>query len=159
MSNYAGFWIRVAAYLIDYVILMAAQFVIYSVMGISVFGATSLDLEANEIFTTTIGLVTYALVIVGSIAYFVLMESSSKQGTLGKMAVGIIVTDTNGNRITWLRALGRYFAKILSGIVLLIGHIMVAFTERKQGLHDMICSTLVVKGRPGEGSVDPTVFD
>ncbi|NBS23526.1 MAG: hypothetical protein EBS78_06045 [Altererythrobacter sp.] len=80
-------------------------------------------------------------------------------GTLGKIAVGIIVTDTNGNRITWLRALGRYFAKILSGIVLLIGHIMVAFTERKQGLHDMICSTLVVKGRPGEGSVDPTVFD
>lgn len=147
-----------AAYLIDYVILMATQFVIYSVMGISVFGATSLDLEANEIFTTTIGLVTYALVIVGSIAYFVLMESSSKQGTLGKMA-GIIVTDTNGNRITWMRALGRYFAKILYGIVLLIGYIMVAFTERKQGLHDMICSTLVVKGRPGEGSVDPTVFD
>lgn len=150
---------RVAAYLIDYVILMATQFVIYSVMGISVFGATSLDLEANEIFTTTIGLVTYALVIVGSIAYFVLMESSSKQGTLGKMAVGIIVTDTNGNRITWMRALGRYFAKILYGIVLLIGYIMVAFTERKQGLHDMICSTLVVKRRPGEGSVDPTVFD
>ncbi len=111
---------------------MAAQFVIYSVMGISVFGATSLDPEANEIFTTTIGLVTYALVIVGSIAYFVIMESSAKQGTLGKMAVGII---------------------------LLIGYMMVAFTERKQGLHDMICSTLVVKGRPGEGSVDPTVFD
>lgn len=159
MTNYAGFWIRVAAYLIDYLVLLVAQFVIYSVLGLSVFGATSLDPEANEVFTTGFGMIAYAVVIIGSIAYFVIMESSSKQGTLGKIAVGIIVTDTDGNRISAARALGRYFAKILSGIILLIGYIMVAFTERKQGLHDMICSTLVLRGRPGEGSVDPTVFE
>lgn len=159
MTNYAGFWIRVAAYLIDYAVLLIAQFIIYSVLGLSVFGVTSLDPEAAETFTTGVGMIAYGVVILGSIAYFVVMESSSKQGTLGKMAVGIIVTDTDGNRITWLRALGRYFAKILSGIILLIGYIMVAFTDRKQGLHDMICGTLVIKGRPGEGAVDPSVFD
>jgi uncharacterized RDD family membrane protein YckC len=76
--------------------------------------------------------------------YFALMESSSKQGTLGKMALSIVVTDVNGNRITFGRATGRYFGKILSGLILYIGYIMVAFTEKKQGLHDMIAGTLVV---------------
>ena len=159
MTNYAGFWIRVAAYLIDTVVLLVAQWAVFAVFGVSAFGVNSLDAEAGDVFASTGGAIAYLITTIGAILYFVLMESSAKQGTLGKMAVGIIVTDTDGNRITWLRALGRYFAKILSGIILLIGYIMVAFTERKQGLHDMICSTLVVKGRPGEGSVDPTVFD
>lgn len=159
MTNYAGFWIRLVAYLIDYLVLMVAQFLVYSVLGVSVFGATSLDPEATEIFTTGVGLIAYAVVIIGSIAYFVVMESSAKQATLGKMALGLIVTDTDGNRISAARALGRYFAKILSGLILLIGYIMVAFTDRKQGLHDMICSTLVVRARPGETGVDPSVFE
>lgn len=74
------------------------------------------------------------------------------------MALGLIVTDANGGRISFLRALGRYFAKILSGMILLIGYIMVGFTEKKQGLHDILASTLVVKGQPGMVGVDPDVF-
>ena len=77
--------------------------------------------------------------------YFALMESSSKQATLGKMALGIRVTDVNGNRIGFGRATGRHFAKILSGLILGIGFLMAAFTEKKQALHDMIAGTLVVK--------------
>ena len=76
--------------------------------------------------------------------YFALMEASSNQGTLGKMAMGIKVTDTMGYPITFGRATGRYFGKILSGAILMIGYIMAAFTERKQALHDMMAGTLVV---------------
>lgn len=73
------------------------------------------------------------------------MESSSYQATLGKMALGLKVTDLRCNRISFARATGRHFAKWLSALILMIGFIMVAFTERKQGLHDMLAGTLVVK--------------
>jgi uncharacterized RDD family membrane protein YckC len=72
------------------------------------------------------------------------MESSVKQATLGKLAIGIIVTDLQGSRITFGRATGRYFGKILSSLILSIGYIMAGFTEKKQALHDMIAGCLVV---------------
>ena len=77
--------------------------------------------------------------------YYALMESSAKQGTLGKMACGIKVTDMEGKPITFGRASGRFFAKILSGIICAIGYIMAGFTEKKQALHDQIASTLVLR--------------
>jgi uncharacterized RDD family membrane protein YckC len=77
--------------------------------------------------------------------YFALLESSSKQATVGKMALGIRVTDLDGRRITFGRATGRHFGKILSGLILGIGFLMAAFTERKQALHDMLAGTLVVR--------------
>ena len=83
--------------------------------------------------------------LVGGWLYFALMESSRFQGTLGKMAVQIKVTDMEGNRLTFGRATGRHFGKIVSGMILLIGYIMVAFTEKKQGLHDIMAGCLVVK--------------
>ena len=79
--------------------------------------------------------------------YYAGMESSIKQATLGKMVMGIVVTGIDGERITFMRATGRYFAKILSGVLLLIGYLMVLWTARKQGLHDKLAGTLVVKGR------------
>jgi uncharacterized RDD family membrane protein YckC len=77
--------------------------------------------------------------------YFALMESSARQATFGKSRMNLAVTDEQGQRISFLRATGRHFAKILSAIILLIGFIMVAFDSRKQGLHDKIASTLVVQ--------------
>ena len=75
--------------------------------------------------------------------YYAGMESSSRQATIGKSIMGIYVTDLDGQRISFLRATGRYFAKILSALILMIGFIMAAFTARKQALHDMIAGTLV----------------
>lgn len=75
------------------------------------------------------------------------MESSSWQGTLGKKALGLRVTDLEGNRVGFGRATGRYFAKIVSGLILFIGYIMVGFTAKKQGLHDMMVATLVYRGQ------------
>jgi uncharacterized RDD family membrane protein YckC len=77
--------------------------------------------------------------------YYALLESSFKQATLGKMALGLKVTDMEGKRISFGQATGRYFAKILSGLILCIGYLMAAFTEKKQALHDIIVGTLVVK--------------
>jgi uncharacterized RDD family membrane protein YckC len=86
----------------------------------------------------------YPILIAGQWLYFALMESSSKQASLGKMALGIIVTDIEGKRISFGKASGRYFGRILSAIIIYIGYLMIAFTEKKQGLHDMLANTLVV---------------
>jgi len=75
--------------------------------------------------------------------YEAALESSSYQATLGKMALGLKVTDLAGNRISFARATGRHFAKYVSGMIFFIGYIMAGFTERKQALHDMIAGTLV----------------
>ena len=79
----------------------------------------------------------------GGWLYSAMMESSSRQATVGKMAFGMKVTDLQGQRLSFGLATGRHFAKILSGLILCIGFIMVGFTEKKQGLHDMIVGTLV----------------
>jgi uncharacterized RDD family membrane protein YckC len=74
------------------------------------------------------------------------MESSVHQGTLGKMALGLTVTDMQGRRVSFGRATGRYFAKMITGMIpLAIGYIMAGFTEKKQALHDMIASCLVLR--------------
>ncbi len=119
--GYAGFWKRTFALLLDAVILVVIK------VGFVLTGATS-----------------ESLTIVLFMLYFVLFESSEKQATPGKMALGIKVVGQNGLRISFLRALGRYAAKFLSFITLCIGYIMVAFTAQKQGLHDKIATTFVV---------------
>lgn len=81
---------------------------------------------------------------IGGWLYFALMESSGQQGTIGKMALGIKVTDMNGNRIGFGRATGRYFGKIISSLTLTIGYIMAGFTQQKQALHDIIAGCLVI---------------
>ncbi len=82
--------------------------------------------------------------LVVNLSYFIVMESSEKQGTLGKMAVGVKVVDANGDRISVGAAVGRYFAKILSGLILLIGFMMVGWDDKKQGLHDKLAGTYVI---------------
>ena len=79
------------------------------------------------------------------IIYGALMESSKYQATVGKLAMGIYVTDTNGSRLSFLKAFLRHIGKILSGWILFIGYIMAAFTDKKQALHDYLASSIVVK--------------
>ncbi len=80
--------------------------------------------------------------------YFTRLESLPRKATFGKKIMGIVITDLNGNPISFSRANGRYFAKTISLITLLIGFIMAAFTKKKQALHDKIAATLVVKKKP-----------
>ncbi len=84
--------------------------------------------------------------LLGQWLYFAYLESGEKQGTWGKQMLGLYVTDLAGNRISFGRASGRFFAKIITGLIPLgIGYIMAGITERKQALHDMIASCLVLR--------------
>jgi uncharacterized RDD family membrane protein YckC len=153
-SAYAGFWLRVVAHLIDG-ILIGIVFIVVFLAGIAAVGIgyfrdlTHGSNSPEDIFTP--GLIAI-IVLFGSVAivmvwiYYAWMESSIYQGTLGKMALGLIVTDLEGRRITFARASGRYFAKIITGLIPLgIGYAMAGFTEKKQALHDMIASCLVLR--------------
>jgi uncharacterized RDD family membrane protein YckC len=122
------------------------NFVVQLPFGISPFSSgLEPDATVDDIITymSRVGIAS-AVTAVLAWLYYALMESSKYQATLGKIVLGIVVTDTSGQRISFGRATGRYFAKIISQIILLIGYIMIAFTEKKQGLHDIIASTLVV---------------
>lgn len=158
MEQYGGFWIRVVAYIIDSIIINIGSGVLGLFFGVGLgAGLGAIDTPQDQIVDTA-ELTGALLGLLVSWLYFAVMESSAMQATLGKKVFGLIVVDTAGDRISFLRATGRYFSKILSALILLIGFIMVAFTERKQGLHDLIAGTLVVKGRPGE-MVQASVFE
>ena len=73
------------------------------------------------------------------------MESSANQGTVGKMAMGIKVGDAKGNVISTGNAVGRYFAKIISGLLLCIGYLMILWDDKKQGIHDKLADTYVYR--------------
>ena len=85
------------------------------------------------------------LVTMAAWLYWALLESSPWQATLGKKALGLLVTDLQGRRITFARASGRYFGKLLSTIVLGTGYLMAGFTEKKQALHDILAGCLVTR--------------
>jgi len=160
MVAYGGFWRRFVAYFIDAITVNIALSMITTVLGVGGgfggFAGQSFDEAA------VIGLLSanIAISFIGTWLYFAVMESSHLQATVGKLALGVIVTDLEGQRISFLRATGRYFAKVLSGMILLIGYIMIGFTERKQGLHDMVASTLVHKTRdPGSVRSSAAVFE
>ncbi len=134
---YAGFWRRLAAFIVDVPVLMFLGFAAGLIMGFA-FGFHGVSSGGHGPLGNVAGVVTGWL-------YFSLMESSSTQGTLGKMALGIKVTDTSGDPISFVRATARHFSKILSAVFLMIGYLMTGFTAKKQGLHDMIAGCLVVK--------------
>ncbi len=143
--GYGGFWIRVVAYIIDGIILNIAFGVVGAILGISLIPADPATMDPAEAMSQ---MGTFqAVAVVGSWLYFALMESSARGATIGKMALGLRVVDEQGQRISFLRATGRFFAKFVSALILLIGYLMVAFTDRKRGLHDIMAGTLVVKIR------------
>ncbi len=152
--KYAGFWLRFVAYLIDDIILGAIGFVIsLPFIGTIIFSGialSELDSCDESKFLGIAGIVGTVLLLTITLTavswlYFALMESSKQQATLGKMALGLKVTDMEGNKISFARATGRYFGKIISGMIFMIGYILAGLTEKKQALHDMIAGCLVIR--------------
>lgn len=146
--NYAGFWRRFAALLIDCVVLVVCSVPIGLIIGIIIglisinLAKTPEELEQIKPIASALGNTVGAT---GQWLYFSLMESSNKQATLGKMAMGIYVTDLNGNRISFGKATGRHLGKVISALTLGIGYLMAGFTDKKQALHDKIAGCLVVR--------------
>jgi uncharacterized RDD family membrane protein YckC len=150
-TAYAGFWKRFLAHLIDGILLGVASLVVLipaiGLMGLS--GAMNTDeMEGSSpaLGIVAAGTITLSVLVItiGVWLYYALMESSKRGATLGKMALGLKVTDLAGNRISFGRATGRYFAKIISGAILGLGYVMAGFTQQKQALHDIIAGCLVV---------------
>jgi len=160
--EYGGFWRRFLAYIIDSIIVNIATSLVGGLLGAGA-GAGIAGLSGgdfDEAAMLALFSVSTLIALVGTWLYFALMESSKLQATVGKLALGMVVTDLNGERISFLRATGRYFAKIVSAMILLIGYMMVGFTQRKQGLHDMMASTLVYKTRdPASVRSSASVFE
>ncbi len=146
--KYAGFWLRFVAALIDgifiFIVILGATAVVKFVLGVHVgpgvgrYGVKALERGHGIIFL---------IFIVVPWLYWALMESSPQQATLGKMALGLEVTDLRGERISFARATGRYFGKIVSSLILYVGFMMAGWTEKKQALHDIMAGTLVIRKR------------
>jgi uncharacterized RDD family membrane protein YckC len=187
--SYAGFWRRLAAALIDAVVLATAGFIMTFVSWRINPGMISLisgdcDTPARYIFEVCAGIsamcfgvesitVLSPLFFVGferwvmldanpqvnplqawvfvlafptvNWLYHALLESSTKQATVGKMLLKIRVTDLRGGRITFWRATGRHFSKVLSILPFCIGYLVVGWTKKKQGLHDKLSNCLLVR--------------
>jgi uncharacterized RDD family membrane protein YckC len=162
-QHYGGFWIRLVAYFVDGLIIGIPMIIIIAI-AVSVFGAFGglaalknmpSNPDPEQINTQLIPMLgaiigAYAVFILGAIViswlYFAMMESSERQATFGKAMFNMRVTDANGNRLSFGHASGRYFSKIITGMVpFFIGYIMAGFTQKKQALHDFIAGTVVIK--------------
>lgn len=154
VQPYAGFWLRLVAYIIDGAILclgfilligLAAAFVgagFFRGLGQDASSAYNIMAPVMVLMITMFVFVTLA----GGWIYYAWFESSQYQATPGKLALGLYVTDMEARRITFARASGRFFAKLITGLIpLFIGYIMAGFTAKKQALHDMIASCLVLR--------------
>ncbi len=152
--EYAGFWLRFLALLIDNVV-MGLGFVLILIPLIFLTGLRgfldeihpSEDMNDVGIFML-IGVIFLAATVslVFTWLYHALMESSEWQATLGKKVLGLVVTDMGGQRVSFGRSTGRHFGKLITNLVpAFIGYIMAGFTEKKQALHDMLAGCLVLR--------------
>lgn len=145
--RYGGFWIRFVAKFIDYVILIIIQTILGVLIG-AIFGAvtgvgTPGDPSTADPLAIVLMLIMYVVSVALGIFYSVWFVG--KWGaTPGKMVIGLKIVRSNGEPVSYLRALGRYFAEMLNGFTLLIGYIMAAFDSEKRALHDHICDTRVI---------------
>lgn len=148
--EYAGFWIRVAATLIDGVLIVAITYpILFAIYGAAYFG------EQNESIISGPAdfLISYVFPAVASIIFWV-----TKKGTPGKLALSLRVVDANtGNSITVGQAIGRYLGYFVSAVPLGLGYIWIAFDSNKQSWHDMMANTLVI--RATSSASRPVVFD
>jgi uncharacterized RDD family membrane protein YckC len=172
MSNsvqYAGFWMRFLAVIIDGIILnILHRIIIIPILGAIGFVDNSFA-EINKLIyalmqgyryteeqimamvfssiETVVPMMVVSMIVSGviTILYYSFMESSKYQATLGKMALGLKVTDENGNNLGFAKCVIRQIGKYVSSIILMIGYIMAGFTSKKQALHDIMAGALVVK--------------
>lgn len=151
---YAGFWLRFVAYIMDSAIVSVFAGIVIVILVLATgVGAVLRNLPDNPnpdaIWQARFVLTLVVLCIgafIGVWLYYAGMESSRYQGTLGKIALGIMVTDMQLRPVSFGRASGRFFAKLVTGLIpLWIGYLMAGFTAKKQALHDMIAGCLVMR--------------
>jgi len=152
---YAGFWLRFIAFLIDsilrgvaFVLLLIPLFVL-SGAGAAIERISSGEDISDNIAPLIAGgflLGFFGIILLVSWLYYALFEASSWQATPGKKLLNLYVTDLDGQPVTFTRASGRFFAKIVTSVIpFAIGYILAGITEKKQALHDIIAGCLVLR--------------
>ena len=134
----AGFWVRVAARLVDGAVLLVAQLIV-----IAIWPGESLSTYFAE-DQTALWTTLDSVLVIGNALYYVL-GLSIWSTTVGKRLMGIYVLRPDGAKLGPGRAFARYLAEALSFLLLLSGYLMVAFRQDKRSLHDLICDTVVVR--------------
>ncbi len=143
---FAGFWVRFAAYVVDGFVMYVPYLVVKAPLLLLLQSLDANDPD-DAIGIIFISLLNSSALVAMYWLYFAISEASRWQATVGKKLLGLQVVDLQAQRLTFGRASGRYFAKLLSFLTFGIGCVMVGFTERKQGLHDLIAGTLVLRRR------------
>jgi uncharacterized RDD family membrane protein YckC len=147
---YAGFWLRFVALIIDGIVLGTVGWIV-TLPFMASFGLRDIlrghpPTRPEDLFPFFGVIFRIALIrFVLNWLYYALFESSTWQATLGKKALGLEVTDLEGRRVSFGRASGRFFGKILSFMTIFIGFAMAGFTQKKQALHDMLAGCLVIR--------------
>ena len=141
-ARYAGFWLRLAAWVIDVVCIVGLLIVALFCYGVVVAIASG-----GQVASASVALLFNLLALVVPWLYYTIAESSPQQATPGKLLVGLRVVSDAGTRISFGRANGRFWAKQVSGLTFGIGYLVCAFTDRKQALHDWIAGCCVVSVR------------
>lgn len=141
MFCYAGFWLRAVAAMIDGLLCQIVTLMLAFPLGFTVwFPISPLAVMSNFDIAPGIG---FGIVV--QWLWYTLAESSAWQASIGKRMLGLQVTDLSGKPIDFMRANGRYWSKLLSGLFFGFGFLMVAFSDKKQGLHDKLAGTLILK--------------
>ncbi len=141
VGDYATFGERFVALIVDWIILSVCSWTVALVLGVAFYAAAG----SSEATDTAAGGMMFVFLVLAHWLYFAVLESSDWQATVGKRAMKIVVTDERGRRLSFARATGRSFARMLSGLFLFAGYLLAAFTARRQTLHDLLASTLVLK--------------
>lgn len=136
--RYAGFWRRLAAFTVDLSVTSVVFFALAILLPILL--GPWLGVPRGAVLVVSAAILWQAV----SWIYWAVMESSPRQGTVGKAMLNIVVTDARGRRLSFGRATARHFGKIVSALAALAGFAMIATTARKQGLHDLVSGSLVV---------------
>ena len=138
----AGFWRRFFAYFVDGIVQMALA--LAATVPLLPFLLAATDGGENGGAVQVVG---WVLSLITGPLYYVGFESSRWQATPGKRLLGMAVVRVDGSRLSVGRAAARYFGRLLCSLTLGFGYLFIIWTRRKQGLHDMVAGTLVVRRR------------
>ncbi len=166
--EYADFGSRLAAYLID-LLAVGIPYVIIYIILIAIAGAISTHLLTSSLSSpgyssavagAALGLTFWVMLILDILSpivfvfYWAIMESSPWQATLGKRVLGLVVTDMYGDRLIFGQSMKRAWGKLLSIIIFYVGFFLMLGSPHRQTMHDSMASTVVLKGRRPDDSVN-----